>query len=134
MNIQLTLDECLVDDQLRAFFAKTSPFPSFDLPLHRLEVPLHPVHANCEDVREIQVLRVFRENGCEIAVKRHVVADQNSVPDGQGEAHRFVVGISDSNGKTTAIKSGFEVEDAKHFHAVTRNRVFLSHDRDLAEA
>ena len=39
--------------------------PSFNLPAHRLEVPLHAVHTDREDVHEAQVLGVLGEHGGE---------------------------------------------------------------------
>jgi hypothetical protein len=50
--------------------------------------------------------------------KGHVVAGQDAISDGQPEAHRLVVGISDSKGKSAPLEGGSQVENAKHFHAV----------------
>src|SRR5579859_885395 len=62
-DIQLALDECPVDDQFRSFVRKARPLASLDLFLHRLEVPLCAVHADCEDAHEAQVLGVFCRTG-----------------------------------------------------------------------
>lgn len=117
-DVQFALDEGLVDDQLRAFVRKAGPFPSLDLLSHRLEVPLHAVHADGEDVYEIQVLAMFSEHGSEITGEGHVVTDEHTVADREGQTHRLVVGVADGDGETTAVKGGFEVEDAKHLQVV----------------
>jgi len=64
-NIQLALDECPVDDQLRGLVWKPGSLPGLDLLPHRVEVPLHAVHSDCLDVHETQVLGVFREHRSE---------------------------------------------------------------------
>jgi hypothetical protein len=51
-NFQLALHEGSVDDELRGLIRKAGPFPGLDLLPHRLEVPLHAVHADREDVHE----------------------------------------------------------------------------------
>lgn len=50
--LKFSLDERSIDDQLRALIGKARPFPCFDLLPHWLEVPLHAVHADGEDVDE----------------------------------------------------------------------------------
>ncbi len=71
-DIQLALDECPVDDQLRGLVLKTCPLPSLDLLPHRLEVPLHAVHSHREDVHEAQMFGVLGEHGREVAAERHL--------------------------------------------------------------
>src|SRR5262249_24036850 len=64
-DIQLALDECPVDDELRTYISKTRSLPSLDLFPHGLEVPLHAVHPDREYVYEAQVLGMFCEYWCE---------------------------------------------------------------------
>ena len=45
---------------------EAGPFPGFDLLPHGLEVPLHAVYPDREDVHETQVLGVLGEHGREI--------------------------------------------------------------------
>ncbi len=66
-NIQLALHKGPVDNQLRGLIWKAGTFPGLDLLPHRLEVPLHAVHPNREDVHEAQVLGVLDEHRCESA-------------------------------------------------------------------
>ena len=49
----------------------------------------------------------------------HVVAHEDPVPGGEGQAHGLVVGVADADGKPAAVEGGFQVEDAEHLHAVT---------------
>jgi hypothetical protein len=64
-DVQLTLDAGPIDDKLRAFVWKACPLPGFNPFPHRLEVSLHAVHSNREDVHGAQVLRVLGEHGPE---------------------------------------------------------------------
>src|SRR5690348_14560344 len=132
--IQPALDKRPVDHELGSFVREPSSLPALNLLPHRLEIPLHAVDAYCEDVDKAEVLGVFCQDRCEITMKRHVVAHQDPIADSQGEAHGLIVGVPHSDGKAAAFKSGFEIEDAEHFHAVARNCVFLPHHGDLPEA
>ena len=64
-DIQLALDECSVDDQLRRFVRNPCRFPTFNLLLHWLEIPLHAVHAHGEGVHKAQVFGVLGKHGRE---------------------------------------------------------------------
>jgi len=66
-GIEFALYEGLVDDQFCCRVRKTRPLPRLDLFPHRLEVPLHAIHTNGEDVHEAQVFGVFGEHGREHA-------------------------------------------------------------------
>lgn len=66
-DIQLTLHEGLVDNQVCIFVRKAGSFPGFDLFPHRLEVPLHAVHSDCEDVDEAQLLGALGKGGSQHA-------------------------------------------------------------------
>jgi hypothetical protein len=68
-----------------------------DLLPHRREVPLHAVDSDREDVHETYVLGVLGEHGREIAVERHVVADQHPITNSESEPHGLVIGISNSD-------------------------------------
>jgi hypothetical protein len=58
-NFQFAFDECLVDDHLRRDIRQFTSLPRFDLLSHRLEVPLHAVHADCDAVDERKRFRVL---------------------------------------------------------------------------
>jgi len=45
-SFQSALHERLVDDHFRRDIGKFAPLPGFDLPAHRLQVPLHPIDTN----------------------------------------------------------------------------------------
>ena len=45
-DFEISLDEGAVNHKLRGFILYTTPLPRFDLALHWLETPLHPVNAN----------------------------------------------------------------------------------------
>jgi len=61
-NIQLAFDESPVDDQFRGLVRKSRGLPRLDLLPHRLEVPLHAVHSDREDIHEAHVFGVLREH------------------------------------------------------------------------
>jgi len=64
-DLKFSLDEGPIDDQLRGPIREACDLPGLDLLPHRLEVALHAVHADRQDVREAQVLGVLGENGRE---------------------------------------------------------------------
>ncbi|SRR6266566_4012329 len=66
-GVELAFHERLVDDQLGGIVRKARPLPRLDLFPYRLEVPLHTVYPNREDVHEAQMLGVLGEHGCERA-------------------------------------------------------------------
>lgn len=96
-SLELSLNESSINDQFCAFIRKARSLPGLDLFSHWFEVPLHSVNSDRKDVHETDVLGVLGEHGREIAVKRHVVANQDSVADGEGKAHGLVVGVSNTN-------------------------------------
>jgi hypothetical protein len=66
-NIQFALDERLVDDHFGGYVGEFGLTPRFDLPTHRLEVPLHPVHSygDCIDKgKRLRVLGKHRGEDC----------------------------------------------------------------------
>jgi hypothetical protein len=65
--------------------------------LHRFEIPLHAIDPDGEDVHEAQVLGVLGGYRRAITVKRHVVADQHPITNGEGKPHGLVVGVSDAD-------------------------------------
>jgi hypothetical protein len=66
-DVQLVLDESPVDNQLCGFVWNARCFPSLDLFLHRLEVPLNPVDSDGEHVDKAEVFRVLRQHRSERA-------------------------------------------------------------------
>jgi hypothetical protein len=58
-DIQLALDKGTVDDYLRSFVRNPRCSPSFDVFLHRLEVPL-----NSADSIESRIMRNRRSGNC----------------------------------------------------------------------
>src|SRR5712691_7296074 len=109
-SFELPFDEGLVDDELRLLIPDPALFPEFDLAAHRLEVALHAVHADRYRIDEAEVFRVFREDGAEIPLERHVVADKDTIADRHREAHRLVVRVPDADRETAPFEGGFEVE------------------------
>jgi len=71
-GVELALHECPVDDQFRCCIRKARSLPRLDLFPHRLEVPLHAVYPNREDVHEAKVLCVLGEHGGENTPKSHI--------------------------------------------------------------
>jgi hypothetical protein len=59
-DLKFSLDEGPIDDELRGPIREACYLPGLDLLPHRLEVALHAVHADREDVREAQVLGAWR--------------------------------------------------------------------------
>jgi len=51
-GVEFALYKDLLDDQFRCRVRKEGSLPRLDLLPHRLEVPLHAVHADGEDVEE----------------------------------------------------------------------------------
>ncbi len=68
-GLEFALDERPVDDQFRCRVRKARSLPRLDLFSHRLEVPLHAVYSNREDVHEAQMLGVLGQHGREASVK-----------------------------------------------------------------
>ena len=66
-GVEFALYEGPVDDQLRSLVLEASSLPRLDLFPHWLEVPLHAVHPDREDVDEAQMLGVLGKHGHEHA-------------------------------------------------------------------
>jgi hypothetical protein len=66
-GVEFALHECPIDDQFRCIVQKACSLPRLDLLPHRLEVPLHAVYPNREDVYKAKVLGVLGEHGREHA-------------------------------------------------------------------
>ena len=56
-------DKRLADDHFRRDIGKFAPLPGFDLPAHRLEVPLHSINANRDAVDERTTSSASRARG-----------------------------------------------------------------------
>ena len=41
--------------------------------------------------------------------------------------------VSNTDRETTPFKSGFEIENAEHFHSILGDCVLVPHDRDMPE-
>jgi hypothetical protein len=70
----------------------------------------------------------------EVAVKRHILADEHTQAGRQSEAHTLVVRIPEPDGKPASIEAGFEIEDAEHLHAVLGNGILVRYDADVTKA
>jgi hypothetical protein len=55
-DIQVAFDERLADDHLDGDVAEFRLLPGLNLLAHRLEVPLHAVHANCDGIDQGKAL------------------------------------------------------------------------------
>lgn len=88
-----TVGIACVDNFLRLAVCEMRLPPLFDLLGHRLQVALHLVHADCESVLEVEMLRVLGKDRCEVAGECHVVAHEDPDPDDEAKMHGFVVGI-----------------------------------------
>ena len=64
-RVQLAIDEGCVEDQLSPLIGDLCLPPVFDLALHRLEVPLDPVHSDSKSVNQIEALAVFGQDRSE---------------------------------------------------------------------
>ena len=62
---QLALHKGPIDHQLRGFFRKACSLPRLDLLPHRLEVPMHAVYPDRQNIHEAQVYAVLGNHGCE---------------------------------------------------------------------
>jgi hypothetical protein len=132
-GVELSIDKCRVEDQLRVGIGDLSLAPALDLPLHRLEIPLHAVHADGDRVHQAETLRVFCKYRREIAVECHVVADEYTVSHRHRESHRFVVRVADADREAAAGERRLQIEDAEHLHSVLGDGVFVLDDRDVPE-
>src|SRR5260370_30397644 len=94
--LKFSFDEGSIDDDLRGFVRKLSCVPSFDLPAHRFEVPLHAVDADGKAILQREVLAVFRQNGRVISLKCEVLTHEHTQSDGAGQPETFVVCFPDA--------------------------------------
>ena len=133
-HLQLGFDERPVDDQLCRDVGELRLPPQFDLLAHAVEIPLHLVHADRQRVLQREVLGVLGEHRLKVAGERHILADEHPVAYGHGQAHGFVVGVPDADGKPATVHAGVEVEHAEHLHAVFGDGVFLLDHADVPEA
>ena len=62
-RLQLSFDECRVEDQLRPLVGDLRLPPQFNLALERLEVPLNPVHANLKGIQQVEALGMLGQHG-----------------------------------------------------------------------
>lgn len=85
---------------------------------HGLEVALHSVYANGQAVFQRKVLRMLREHGAIVTLKRKIVTHEHPQPDCSRKAKSFVVSIPDSDRKPASIEARLEIEHSEHFHAV----------------
>jgi hypothetical protein len=76
-------------------------------------------------------IRVFREGGTIIPLK-HEVVTYEPVSNGARQPEALVICVSDPNREPAPIKARLEIEDAEHFHAISRYRELLPYDADLA--
>jgi hypothetical protein len=67
-NLQFALNEGLIDDHLCGDVGQFRLPPDFDLLAHRLEIPLHPVHADRNRVDQREGLRMFCEHRRKVAM------------------------------------------------------------------
>ena len=105
----------------------------FDVPGERLEIPLHPVHADGNGIDQAEVFRVLGEDGREVAMERHVVTDKHAIADAHGEAHTLVVGVPDADREADARDAEFQVQHPEHPHTVVRDGVFVAYHIDAPE-
>src|SRR5260370_4393417 len=95
--------------------------PTFDLPPHRIKVPLHPVHPDRKRIVEREALRVFRQDGSVVTSEREVVADEYSQSDRACQPESPVVRVPNPNCKSTSLETGFLGEHAEHLHRIARH-------------
>jgi hypothetical protein len=68
-SVELAVNKCRVEDQLRLGIGDLRLAPLLDLALHRFEVPLDPVHSNGKSVNQIEALAVHGQDRSEQAFK-----------------------------------------------------------------
>jgi hypothetical protein len=111
-NIQLVLHKAPEDDdRLRGLIRKTRALASLDLFTHRLEVPLHAVHSNRQDVHKAQMLGVLgdhrREHASDNVAKRNAGTKITSASDALGAKRDNSGKLSNSH----AVLSGPQLPD-----------------------
>ncbi len=52
--------------------------PAVDLLAERFEIALYPIDADGQGIDDRKILRVLRQNGSELALKREIVANENT--------------------------------------------------------
>jgi len=61
-RLQLSFNKSRVEDQLRSGIGDLRLTPALDLALHRLEVPLNPVHSDRERIDQVEALAVLGQD------------------------------------------------------------------------
>ena len=128
---KFSLNERLVNDELCLFVRDKTLPPDSDLPPHRVKAALHTIHANRDCIDEAEVFCMLREDGTEVPLKRHVVADEDAVANRHRKTHRFIVCIPNTDRKAASFECGFQVEDSKHLHTILRNSILVSDNGDM---
>jgi hypothetical protein len=82
--VKLSFDERPIDRQFRHVWRELLCPPFFYLPPHWFEITLHSINANGEAVFERKILRVFREDGTIVPLKREVVTYEDAQADCAG--------------------------------------------------
>jgi len=82
-RFQLAVHKRGIEDQLRSFVSDLRLTPLLHLTTHRLEASLNPINAYRERVDQIEALGVLRQDGRELAAKRHVRANEHTQARGQ---------------------------------------------------
>src|SRR5690242_8721239 len=95
-NTEFAFDERPIYHQLSLLICDLTGTPGLDLLTEWIEIALNPVHADRQRIHDREVLRMFRENRRELALKRQVIANKYTQTRGQTQAHRFVIGVADS--------------------------------------
>ena len=133
-RLQLSVNEGTIDDELCRYVRDLRFLPLLHLPLHGLEVPLHPVHTDAKTVLQWEVLRMLRQHWREVSVEHHVFADSDSQACGNGEPEGLVVTVANSDREAAAFKSHLSIQNSKHLHAIARHGVLVFEDADVSEA
>jgi hypothetical protein len=61
-RLQLSFNKSRVEDQLRSGIGDLRLTSALDLALHRLEVPLNPVHSDRECIDQVEALAVLGQD------------------------------------------------------------------------
>ena len=80
-ELELAVNKCRVEDQLRLGIGDLGLPPRFDLPLHRLKVPLDAIHSNRRCIDQVEALGMFGRGRREHSWNNVVKLDARSVAD-----------------------------------------------------
>ena len=72
-SIQFVLNERPVYDELGCCARQLLGSPRLDLPPHRLEIPLHAVHADRDGIDQREALGVFRQKRLELTRESKII-------------------------------------------------------------